>query len=1115
MGTTRSTVMDRSRQSRAARSWLGARSLTDTLALWVATAVSVMALFLTYEAKSLAISNEAGAPAAMNLSAPTDVAALEARLTELTRDPRDRRFTAAAILRALPSEGRAEALENVGVLARIRVTAAEVRGSGATRLVTRLGANTADDATVPLLTAAELAQVKHLFVVRDAAAFRSSVWWSALLYLAAVHGVAIYWRWRRLNAERWLLPTAHLLTGLGLAAMLSLQDPLRDRLLIADFALGVAIGCVAMAAFSSFAYQTSNLRRLSLLPLLVAVALSVLLIAFGSGPGSSDAKVNLLGMQPVEVIRVLLVLFLAGYFASRWEFVRQLREEQFGGLELPKRFRVPRYDHVLPVIVGVALALGLFFLQKDLGPALVFGCLFLTLYGVARKRVALVGVGVLLMVSGFAAGHWLGYPGTVGTRVAMWLSPWDNAARGGDHVAQSLWAYASGGASGTGLALGAPHLIAEAHTDMVLATLGEELGFLGIVGIALLYAVLCYRGLSIAMRAGGDYGFFLALGLTLSLVLPVLLIAGGTLGAFPLSGVATPFLSYGKSSMIVNFAVLGMLCAIARENETKTPATAPFARPVRVVGGVLTLLSVVILTRAAVVQVFAADETMAHSSLAAQGDGMLRYQDNPRLRRASLLIPRGSVVDRRGVPLAVTRCADLEKHTHALRELGVVDACDDSAQRNYPLAGATYHLLGDRRTRINWGASNTSLEERDHESRLRGFDDHERVVETSDPRTGRTVRIVKRDYSELVPLWRYRHRPGHPAVRRLMERPRDLRLTIDARLQTRLSDALDRQLARTRRSRGAIVVMDVSSGDVLAIVNAPRPGSGDPAAFDRESATEDDAGAWFDRARYGLYPPGSTFKLVTAAAALRKDAAFSDETFICRRLPDGRNGNKVAGWSRPIRDDELDTVPHGAVNLQKGIEQSCNAYFAQLAMRVGASALHETGELFEIALAQPDTAGRLRNSLPHAGYGQGEVRVTPFKMARVVAAIANGGRMPYGRWVSTGGDRRDRAPAVVMTPAMAAQIGSYMRGVVQRGTARPLASVSPPIAGKTGTAEVDGAASHAWFAGFAPYGATAGRRIAFAILIENGGYGGRSAAPLAGEIVRAAREFGLLHEDPR
>jgi cell division protein FtsI/penicillin-binding protein 2 len=183
-------------------------------------------------------------------------------------------------------------------------------------------------------------------------------------------------------------------------------------------------------------------------------------------------------------------------------------------------------------------------------------------------------------------------------------------------------------------------------------------------------------------------------------------------------------------------------------------------------------------------------------------------------------------------------------------------------------------------------------------------------------------------------------------------------------------------------------------------------------------------------------------------------------------------------------------------------------------MRIGPQALHDTGELVEIALAHPDTVERLRDNLPQAAYGQGEVRATPFKMARVVAAIANAGRMPYGRWVDEEG-ARDHEPVAIMTASVASQIGAFMRGVVLRGTARALASVSPAIAGKTGTAEVQGAPSHAWFAGYAPYGPHRGRRIAFAVIVENGGYGGRSAAPLAREIVVAARELGLLNEDSR
>jgi cell division protein FtsI/penicillin-binding protein 2 len=508
---------------------------------------------------------------------------------------------------------------------------------------------------------------------------------------------------------------------------------------------------------------------------------------------------------------------------------------------------------------------------------------------------------------------------------------------------------------------------------------------------------------------------------------------------------------------------------------------------------------------------------MARSSLAPQADGVLRYQDNPRLRRVALSLPRGAVLDRRGLPLAVSDCDDLEKHKQTLQRLTGSEPCDGRASRHYTLADDTYHLLGDARSRIHWAASNTSYEERDHDARLRGFDDDEQVVDVTDPRSGKPMRAVKRDYSALIPMWRYRHRPNHPEVRRVLERPRDLRLTVDARLQARLTAALDRQLESIGKVRGAVVVMDAASGDLLALVNAPRPRVTDAAAIGLEYLPPADDPAWFDRARYGVYPPGSTFKLVTAAAALRKDPGLSEETFICRRLPDGRVGNRVSGWARPIRDDELDHEPHGAVNLRAGVEKSCNAYFAQLAMRVGAGALHETGELFEIAMAQPDTVDRLRDNLPQAAYGQGEVRVTPFKMARVVAAIANGGRMPYGRWVSEADvdDRRDRQPVPVMTAAIAGQLASYMRGVVLRGTAKSLASVSPPIAGKTGTAEVENAASHSWFAGFAPYGESRGRRIAFAVLIENAGYGGRFAAPLAAEIVRNARELGLFDETPR
>jgi peptidoglycan glycosyltransferase len=243
-------------------------------------------------------------------------------------------------------------------------------------------------------------------------------------------------------------------------------------------------------------------------------------------------------------------------------------------------------------------------------------------------------------------------------------------------------------------------------------------------------------------------------------------------------------------------------------------------------------------------------------------------------------------------------------------------------------------------------------------------------------------------------------------------------------------------------------------------------------------------------------------------------------TFTCERLPDGRVGTRIRGWARPIRDDIQDTSPHGTLDMPRALVVSCNAYFAQLGMRLGAQALIDTAKLFEISLAQPESVKAVRDMLPFTAYGQGQVLATPFKMARVAAMIADDGAMPQGRWVIDDTNRRTDAPRPVLSPAHAKRLASTMRRVVLEGTGRNVKAIEPAIAGKTGTAEVQDAPSHAWFVGFAPFGGAAadGRsqgdavnaRIAFAVLVEHGGYGGSAAAPIAGQIVTAARDLRII-----
>jgi peptidoglycan glycosyltransferase len=326
----------------------------------------------------------------------------------------------------------------------------------------------------------------------------------------------------------------------------------------------------------------------------------------------------------------------------------------------------------------------------------------------------------------------------------------------------------------------------------------------------------------------------------------------------------------------------------------------------------------------------------------------------------------------------------------------------------------------------------------------------------------------------------------------------------------RAAAALRKGIEGGGHARGAAVVLDVNTGELLASVSYPWPtmdldeGSDLP----RDEALADAMiDRLFDRSRYGLYPPGSTFKLLVAGAALRSNRTAREDTFACVRLPDGRVGNYVRGWSRPVRDDPMDTSPHGAVGLRHGLVVSCNAYFAQLALRLGPKPILDAASVFQIDAATPATAASLQRTLPHAGYGQAQVLVSPMKMARVAASIAAHGTVLPVRWVTSthsAGSPQQR----FLSESDAALLSRYMREVVTSGTGRTLASNPIAIAGKTGTAEIGDGRAHSWFTGFAPFGGS--RRIAFAVIVENAGYGARAAAPIAGEIVTAARELGLF-----
>jgi len=996
---------------------------------------------------------------------------------------------------------------------------------------------------VPILGA--LGSLKNSFIVRTPDEFLNSLLIWSVIFFGSFFGLHFLWRFRGFNGDGLILPPIFLLCGIGFLMMISIRDPLRDTLLFAEFSLGVMFGCLVVAIITSIDFQSlyfSFLQKLpkftdkivNYAPIVLAIFLSFGLILFGITPGASDAKVNLnIGIaviQPSEIIKILFALFVASYFAERWEYFRYL-EKKF------LQISFPRIKDILLVSIFVAALLGLFFLQKDLGPALLMAGLFLVLFAVVRKRVLLSLIGFSVIVSAYVVNYFWRISATAADRLEIWRNPWDTKVSGGEQIVHSLWSFASGGLTGTGLGLGDPYFAPAHHTDLILASVGEELGFVGILVVFIIYSLLFYRCYVVAKNAFSSFTYFLALGLAVINALQLLFISAGILGWIPLSGVVTPFLSQGMSSMICNFISFGILLAISSEQGT---VPEKLIAPTKYVGYGFAVLIGLILLKAFTVQVRNSEEILVKSVLAPVRDeiiagnltsGIRRYTYNPRINIAKKDLPFGTVYDRNGIPLASSNWDELLKFSKEYESLGVKlqEVCKKGI-RCYPFGNKTFHLIGDANTEKNWAASNTNFIEKDYQTILLGYNDYaekvpikvkqRKILRNEDgepllnPETNQPTYeekevdffIEKKDFRELLPLLHHRYNPINISANLLKYKNRNLQTSIDIRLQLRLTEILKTELEAQNLKKGAIVVLEPSTGDLLASVSLPIPEETENTANRQDATVEQNS--LLDRARVGTFPPGSTFKIVTGMAAMRKDANAVNKQFSCVRLPDGRVGSTVRG--RTIRDDITDKNPHGNVKFRGGLIASCNAYFANLGSDVAqANELFKTSEFFNIEVAKPNTATELNKYLPQSSFGQGEIVASPFQIAKVSATVANNGQMSAGRWITDENNRRNDETVQIITPEHSLIIAQAMRGVITEGTGGSLLSNPVQIAGKTGTAENPFGKSHSWFTGFAPYN-NPNQRIAFAVLVENGGYGGGIAAKIAGELVNISKEFGII-----
>lgn len=275
--------------------------------------------------------------------------------------------------------------------------------------------------------------------------------------------------------------------------------------------------------------------------------------------------------QPAELAKIALTIFFAGYLVVTRDSLALVRTK-FLGLEFP------RGRDLGPLIVAWLISLAVLVFQRDLGTSLLFFGLFVSLLYVATQRRSWLILGALLFILGatlsyFAFGH-------VRIRVQVWIDPFAQAADNGFQIVQSLYGLANGGLLGAGLGQGYPQLVPFAKTDFIMAAFGEELGLAGVMAILVLYAILIERGMRTGIACRDAFGTLLATGLSIVLALQVFVVIGGVTRLIPLTGLTTPFLSYGGSSLVANWMVLGLLMRMSHAARTPDPVLIPVNRPV-------------------------------------------------------------------------------------------------------------------------------------------------------------------------------------------------------------------------------------------------------------------------------------------------------------------------------------------------------------------------------------------------------------------------------------------------------------------------------------------------------------------------------------------------------
>ncbi|KKO79269.1 cell division protein FtsW [Corynebacterium xerosis] len=373
-------------------------------------------------------------------------------------------------------------------------------------------------------------------------------------------------------SDQVLLPVVAALNGLGLV-MIHRLDMANGTSLVRSQVMWTVLGVAMFVAVMVLLRDHRSLSRYSYILGLVGLLLLALPLVWPSSI-NSDARIWIsigpFSVQPGEFAKVLLLIFFAQLLVNKRSLFNVAGKRVLG-------IDFPRLRDLGPILVVWGIALVIMALQNDFGPALLlFGTVLGMLYiATARGSWLLIGL-ILVAVGGFGVYQ---VSAKIQDRVSHFVDPLANYDSGGYQLSQALFGMSWGGVTGTGLGNGYPQNVPVAHSDFILAAFGEELGFVGLAAIILLFAILIARGMNAAMQVRDSFGKLLASGLALTIAIQVFVVVAGISKLMPLTGLTTPFMSAGGSSLLANYILLAILLRISDSARRPWGTTAPAQEP--------------------------------------------------------------------------------------------------------------------------------------------------------------------------------------------------------------------------------------------------------------------------------------------------------------------------------------------------------------------------------------------------------------------------------------------------------------------------------------------------------------------------------------------------------